>query len=182
MAVFFITVTIICLVTGVWIAVSDILEKNTEYWERVGDDIDKLKNTPPQLWGALGFVVPPSSVLVRTDTTKKRGGTAFPSESRREISVSPQEMQIFADAILSGVKTLAEADWKDTQLGQAKVRQIKHDMLREPKLIQQRNPRNKLDGYELNKEGEDFLLQYASEWTREGFVSEFAETGPLLAN
>lgn len=158
-------ILIITLATGLWIAVSGTIEKYTDYWREVGDDIKKLQNTPPELWGALGFVAPAKSVTLRSNVTGEEGESTYYTEKVFTISLSPEQMQIFADAILTGSKTLAESDWKDTEIGQSKVREIKHEMVRAG-LATLRNPKNRLDGYVLTQKGLAYLYQYASEWVR----------------
>jgi hypothetical protein len=159
----FIVIAIICLVTGIWIAVAGVLEKYADYWENVGRDIDKLQKTPPELWGSIGFSVPPRSVTVRNITTGEEDKSSYYSEEIFEIGLSPQEMQVFANGILTGAKTLAEADWKNTQIGQTKARKAKHILLQH-KYIQLKNPLNNLSGFDLNEKGFDYLYKYASDW------------------
>ena len=160
---FFIVTIVIALVTGVWIAVSGVIEKYTEYWERIGEDMRLLKDTPPQLWGTLGFTVPPQTVSVKSNVTGEPGESPYFAEKTFEFNLSPNEMQVFADGILTGSHSLAEADWKETVLGQAKVRKLKQQMFLAG-LIQQRNPRNSLDGFILSEKGLAYLNQFASDW------------------
>jgi hypothetical protein len=164
-ALAFVVILIVALATGLWIAAAGTLEKYTRYWENVGADIDKLQKTPPELWGAIGFVVPPQSVVVNSNVTGEEGESPYYATKSFEMPLSPQEMQIFANSVLSGAKTLAESDWKDTQIGQTKARKVKQAMFH-AKLIQLKNPLNSLSGFDLNKKGFLYLYQYASEWAK----------------
>lgn len=164
MGVAFGIIAIICLATGVSIAVSIAVEKYSQYWVNVGRDIDKLQKTPPQLWGAVGFQVPPSSIRIQEDVTEEEENI-YLSIRNAKVSLSPTESQIFADGILSGAKSLSEGDWKNTQLGQTKVREVKHEMLK-LKMIAKKNDNNVLSGFVLTKKGFLFLYQYASDWVK----------------
>ena len=165
-AVAFIITAIICLVTCVWIAVAGVLEKYTSYWENIGKDIDKLQKTPPELWGTLGFVTPPKTVTVRNIMTGEPGESVDYTEKIFQLSLSPARMQVLANALLTGTKTLAESDWKDTDIGTDKIRKVKQEML-EAGLIELRNPRNHLSGYVLTRKGVLYLWDFSSDYVRE---------------
>lgn len=179
----FVFVAIICLVTGIWIAAAGTLEKYTDYWDKVGEDIKKLKDTPPELWGALGFVVPPSSVTVKQVVTGEPGESPYYASKTFNLSLSPEKMQVLADALLTRTKTLAEGEWANTVVGQAKIREVKHEMLRAG-LIRKRNPRNAASGFMLTERGVAYLYQYASDWVKadsslEVMLSRVASPPPL---
>jgi hypothetical protein len=161
----FICIAIICLVTGVSIAVSVTLEKYSAYWENIGRDIDKLQNTPPELWGTLGFITPPQTVKLQSNVTGEPGESSYLAIKNFTLNLSPEKMQVVADALLTGTKTLAEGEWKDTAIGQAKMREVKHEMLRAG-LIKLRNPRNNLSGFMLTEKGIVYLLEYASDYVK----------------
>lgn len=175
MVIAFIAVLIITVATGAWIAIAGILEKYTEYWDSIGYDISKLKDTPPELWGAIGFVTPPQSVTIKRNATGEPGESTYYAQKNFNVSVSPELMQVFANSILTGAKTLAESDWKDTQIGVAKAREVKQEMLRAG-LIELKNPRNRQDGFMLNDKGFAYLYQYASEWVKDQINLRVATT------
>lgn len=165
MIVAFISITLICVVAGIWIAIAGVLEKYSDYWESIGRDIDKLQKTPPELWGTLGFVTPPNHVTVTQNVTGEPGESSYYASKTFSLNLSAERMQVLADALLTGSKTLSEGDWVNTIIGQTKIREVKHDMLRAG-LIRQRNPRNKTSGFILTERGVTYLYQYASEWVK----------------
>jgi hypothetical protein len=165
MIIAFIIIAIICLVTGLWIAIAGSLEKYTDYWESVGRDIDKLQKAPTESWGALGFVTPPTSVTVRQNMTGEPGESSYYAEKTFTIDLSPEKLQIIANALLTGTKSLAESEWKDTAIGTTKIREVKQQLLRAG-LAKYRNPRNRLDGMDLTERGVTYLYQYASDYVR----------------
>jgi len=180
----FVFIAIICLVTGIWISVAGTLEKYTEYWDKVGEDIKELKDTAPELWGALGFVAPPRSVTVTQTVTGEPGESSYYASKTFNLSLSPEKMQVLADTLLTGGKTLAESEWMNTVIGQAKIREVKHEMLRAG-LTKKRNPRNNASGFMLTERGVAYLYQYASEWVKadsslEVMLSRIVATPPPL--
>lgn len=164
-------IVFICIIVSVWIAVSDVLERYTNYWENVGRDIDKLQKSPPELWGALGFTVPPQTVRLQSNVTGEPGQSSDYTMKIFTLNLSPEKMQLIADGLLTGAKSLAESDWAETAVGSSKMREVKHEMLRAD-LIQLRNPKNKLSGFTLTRKGVVYLWEYSSAWVREQYSLE----------
>lgn len=167
-ALAFIVILIICLATGLWIAAAGTLEKYSEYWENVGKDIDKLQKTPPELWGTLGFITPPRTVKIQSNVTGEPGESSDYAMKIFTLNLSPEKMQVIADSLLTGTKTLAEGEWRETVIGQTKMREIKHEMLRAG-LIRLRNPKNNLSGFTLTERGIIYLWEYASDWVKNDY-------------
>ena len=165
MGLTFVAVLLICTVTGVSIAGAIKSEKEREYWDTIGEDVKLLKDSNPDIWYALGFNNPPGSVTLGKNVTGDEGESDIYAWKNYTFSLSPTEMKTFADGILTGTKTLAEADWKNTEIGSNKVRDLKHEMFRAG-LIELKNPRNSLSGFFLNSQGEMYLYQYASDWVK----------------
>jgi hypothetical protein len=164
----FVVVAIVCLVTCVSIAVSITIEKYSEYWQNVGRDIDKLQKTPPELWGTLGFITPPRTVKLQSNVTGEAGESDIYAMKVFTLNLSPERTQVIADGLLTGTKTLAESDWKDTVIGSSKIREIKHELLRAG-LIQLRNPKNNLSGFQLTEKGITYFWEYSSEWVKKEY-------------
>lgn len=177
----FIFTAIVCLITGVSIAAAITLEKYTSYWENIGRDIDKLQKTPPELWGTLGFITPPRSVTVSQNVTGEDGESPYYAVKTFKLSLSPEKMQIIADAILTGAKTLAESEWINTEIGQARIREVKHEMLRAG-LARLRNPRNNASGFMLTERGVAHLHQYASDWVKADPGLEIMRSGTATSS
>jgi hypothetical protein len=188
-AVAFIIIAIICLAMGVSIAVSISIEKYSTYWENIGRDIDKLQKTPPELWGTLGFVTPPQTVTLRKEMTGEPGYSMDYSMIVITLNLSPEKMQVLANSLLTGAKTLAEGEWKNTDIGQDKIRKVKQEML-DAGLIELRNPRNHLTGYMLTRKGVLYLWEYASDYVKKevdldtllSHVNPTPSGTPLLSN
>lgn len=161
----FFGILFICVATGLWIAIAGTMEKYTEYWDSIGSDIDKLKNAPPEIWHTFGYIMPQKSVNVKMNMTGLPGESDYYTMKSFNFDITPTELQIFSDAIITKAKTLAEADWKDTQVGIEKVRKLKSSFL-SVGLAQLKNPRNKLSGSELTAQGWMYLYQNASSWVK----------------
>jgi hypothetical protein len=161
----FVFISIICLVMGVCIGIAITIEKYSQYWENIGRDIDKLQKTPPELWGTLGFITPPKHVTVSQNVTGEPGESSYLAVKNFDLSLSPEQMQVLANALLTNTKSLAETDWQNTIIGQTKIREVKHEMLRAG-LIARRNPHNERAGFMLTERGVVYLYEYASEWVR----------------
>jgi hypothetical protein len=168
MATAFIVIAAICLAMGISISVAISIEKYSQYWENIGKDIDKLQNTPPELWGTLGFITPPRTVKLQKEVTGQPGESSDYALKIFTLNLSAERMQVIADSLLTGTKSLAEGDWKDTIIGTTKMREVKHEMMR-AELIALRNPRNNLSGFMLTRKGVLYLWEYASNYIKEEY-------------
>jgi len=161
----FVATVIIAIATGLWIAIAGTLEKYTEYWDSVGEDIRRLQKANPNTWHALGFTNPPESVKVQVNVTGEQGESLDYAVKNFSIPVTPAEMATIADSILTGAKTFAESDWKDTEIGQTKIRLVKQEMLRMGFLVAN-NAKNPRLGFTITQKGLMLLYQYASDWVK----------------
>ncbi len=164
--VFFFIATIASLVTSIWIAVAGVMEKYTEYWTAIGEDIRKLEKANPDIWYALGFSRPPESVTLKANVTGQPGESMDYTLKVTNLPVSPIEMKIIADGILTGSKTFAESDWVNTQIGQTKIREVKRELIRLG-LLAPNSMRNSRLGFSPTEAGKQMLYQYASEWVKD---------------
>jgi hypothetical protein len=168
MTMAFVFISIICLVAGVWIGVAGVLEKYTEYWDSIDDTVKQMQKTPTELWGVMmGFTTSPAPqhVKVTQNVTGEPGESPYLAEKVFTLNLSAQQMTVLADGLLTGTKSLAESEWKNTIIGSAKIREVKHQMLH-ASLINLRNPNNNQSGFMLNERGVAYLYQYASDWIK----------------
>lgn len=167
-AVLFIAALIIITGASLWIAWAGKIREESEYWWNIGHDIDLLRKSSPNIWNALGITDPPKDVHLEMQIVDDIKGKNYPTTKYKMYGLSPAEMQIFADGLLTGVKTLAESDWKHTVIGSTRVRKIKTQML-EDHLIGQVNSSTNTQGFLLTDYGVDYLLKYTSGYVRNTF-------------
>lgn len=163
-ALVFIAVFISAVVTCVWIAIAGKVREETDYWERIGWDIQELRRSDPEIWQALGFMNPPERVKVDVNVTGEPEESPYYALNSFTLNISPAKMETFANAIITGAKTLSEGDWAgDGKLfGSKEFRKFKHELLRGGFTIQN-NLKDSRQGFSLTKKGEMLMYHYASE-------------------
>jgi hypothetical protein len=172
-AVAFVAVVIICVAAGLWIAWAGKTREEADYWWNIGNDIADLRKSSPNIWKALGINDPPEKVHLEMNITGTKDASPYLEVQRVTYNLSAVEMQFLADELLSGKRTLAESEWKHTLIGSTKVRNLKHELLRD-KLIGKANNHASTQGFLLTDKGVDYLLKYASEWLVNSFdISTF---------
>jgi len=181
-------VLIMSVAAGLWIAWAGKVREETDYWLNVGNDIVEIRKSSPKIWEALGVDNPPEKVHLEMNVTGMKDASPYLEVKRVTYSLSPVEMQILADNLLMGMKTLAEGDWKHTAIGSTKIRNLKHELFRD-KLIGKVNNSATTQGFLLTDNGVKYLLEYASEWVINNFditrlniiVTETGQTNPPIS-
>lgn len=167
-AVLFIAALIIITGASLWIAWAGKIREESEYWWNIGHDIDLLRKSSPNIWNALGITDPPKDVHLEMQIVDDIKGKNYPTTKFKTYGLSPAEMQVFADGLLNGTKTLAEGDWKFTVIGTTRVRKLKKQ-LEEDNLIGQVNNSASTQGFLLTDYGVDYFLEYASQYVKNSF-------------
>lgn len=186
-SVMFVAVLVICIAASLWIAWAGKIREESDYWWNVGNNIEELRKATPNIWKALGINDPPERVYLEMNTTGLKDKSPYLQVERVTYNLSPVEMQIFADGLLSRRKTLAEGDWKGSEIGSTKVRNLKHDLLRD-KLIGKVSNSANTQGFLLTDKGVEYLLSYASEWVVKMFdisalniiITETSDSNPPI--
>lgn len=159
----FVVITGISVFISRWIMIIGVINAEEDYWMYVGSSIEKLKKAEPEIWAALGFKEVPIHATI--ETTVREAETpehTNPYHTSRYdgVPISPVRLQVFADGILSGRKTLSEGSWKGVIPG-PKYREFQ-DWMEDKNLIAKVNPEARTQGYILTETGETWLLEHAS--------------------
>lgn len=177
----FIAVTYLSIKISEWIRNIGIINAEEDYWMYVGSSIRELKNAEPEIWAALGYKDVPVKARVETTEKQKEKESPYYTSKYDSVPITAVRLQVFADGILSGRKTLSEGSWKGVIPG-PKYREFQ-DWMESKSLIAKVNPEAATQGYILTEEGEQWLLQHASPHIRNGAGGAgYARTIPVRAS
>lgn len=162
----FVAILIISIRTSIWIARVGEKREETEYWDNLGYDIQKLRTSRPEVWEAMGFIHPPAEVVLYKEVTGEEGKSTVLEMEKHTFGLSSSEMNFLANEVISGKRTLAEAEWIGTPIGSTRIRKVKQEMLK-AHLIEKAHASAPTQGFIPTESGVQYLLEYASDWAIE---------------
>lgn len=173
----FLAITIISVMISYWIVITGKVRSEEDYWTQIGQTIHDLKEAEPEIWQALGFINPPERARITVKRTDPQNADSqFYTTQYLNVPVSPAVLQLFANGILGGRKTLSEGSWKGIIAGPT-YRSFQ-DWMEAQKFIAKVNPSAPTQGYILTETGEQWLLQYSSN----GVGVEYIRKVPVISD
>lgn len=149
------------LILGFGLGISILIcvnwDKVIDYWDTLNEHIRLMNKSNPDIWVALGYSKPATSVQVIEQEDKGQG---FITTRIRDLPISPTQMNMVANKFLgSGSTDLPEQIYGNII---PNFRLVRKQWIKEGILVP-KNKKNVRSGYCVSRKGLNMMYQFASE-------------------